>query len=507
MARLSARLVRADVLVAAGLSVAFLALVWPTLDAIFWDYDEGYYMLDARHVGAGLRPYRDFPYHQPPLYLYLLALSGKLFGPTIFGFRVLSLASMAASGFLLFWLARVSVGPLPALTAQAFFLFSQSQIYALSAVPEPPTVFFTLVGAACLFLGTGGGSACLAATAFVIAMLLKPTCLLMVAAAAASLALAGAWRRLAHLTAGGILAAVAALAWTIWLSDGIFADVLRLQLERVSTQRFGMWSIDSGFSDLRQQLGIETPRQWALFCLKNFYIFPETYVPMVGFLVSFAGIPVWMAWCGRDRAVRAFSVLWPASYLLANFVLIDFVSDKYFVPFLAFSAFLVAGLVWLVERRAGSLVTAATALVACAVLVVQFAAALERRDRAWFLDAARLGSEHAAFVSFTPMLFAVTGATPGCGMDNPAFTYEDFGRTFLVTDRLERFRYSDARLVECLRAEPRLPVVVDWAFYYFTRPGSSLREYLNGEGRDQRYFFSAQAAEQWDRPDLMMPPG
>jgi hypothetical protein len=47
-------------------------------------------------------------------------------------------------------------------------------------------------------------------------------------------------------------------------------------------------------------------------------------------------------------------------------------------------------------------------------------------------------------------------------------------------------------------------VVVDWAFYIFTRPGSPLRSYLQGEGSQQRIFFSPEARDQWNSPALWM---
>ena len=134
-----------------------MALVYPTLELVLWDYDEGWYIMDARHVARGHRPFVDFAYHQTPLYPYVLALAGKLAGPTLVGYRTLSLASMAASGLLLFALTRPVVGVFPALAAQIFFLFSQSQIYAISAVPEPVCVALTLLGLVLLFHGCDVG--------------------------------------------------------------------------------------------------------------------------------------------------------------------------------------------------------------------------------------------------------------------------------------------------------------------------------------------------------------
>jgi hypothetical protein len=100
------------------------------------------------------------------------------------------------------------------------------------------------------------------------------------------------------------------------------------------------------------------------------------------------------------------------------------------------------------------------------------------------------------------MLFAVSGAEPGCGFANPALTYGGFGEGILLTERTRPFRFSDARLIDCLRANPDLRVVVDWAFYFFTRPGSPLRSYLSGEGSQQRIFFSPEAQDQWNSPEL-----
>lgn len=103
------------------------------------------------------------------------------------------------------------------------------------------------------------------------------------------------------------------------------------------------------------------------------------------------------------------------------------------------------------------------------------------------------------------MFFAATGTDPSCGFANAALTYGDFGETFLAAPRLHRFRFSDERIIECLRANRETPLVIDWAFYFFTRPGSALREYARAEGSAQRLFFSPEALEQWDRAALSMP--
>src|SRR6185369_5098510 len=109
--------------VAVVLSGVFVFLSARVLAVLTPEYDEGTFILGARFVGRGLRPFVDFAVHQPPLHLYLLALSGKVFGATLFGYRMLSVLSVAGTGFLVFWLVQAFMGPVPALVAQAVYLF------------------------------------------------------------------------------------------------------------------------------------------------------------------------------------------------------------------------------------------------------------------------------------------------------------------------------------------------------------------------------------------------
>lgn len=488
------------------LSVAFAALIIPWLDAMPWEYDEGTYMLMARAILRGEVPFVDFFYHQPPLHLYLLAAWGKLFGQTVFVYRLLSVASIGLSGVLLFVIIRPFCGPLPALVAQAIFLFSPSQVHALAAVAEVPMVTAILLGAALLFVGERRWSAYAAGVAFVAAILIKPTCLPMVAAAALSLVYARDWRRLGDLALAGVVAAVAGLAWTMWLSDGIFTEILRFQaLERIGT-RAGMWSIDSGFHELRRATGVETPAQWAWVSFKDYQLLPETPLPLVLFVLGLSGMAAWVLRCARRApAVRAFAVLWPLSCVLLNFVIMDYVSAKYFGPFIAFTAFLLAGLLSVAQRAVPPLVAGAVGLVVCGALAGYFVTIVAPRADPWFYGRADwISRQYPAVAAFTPMFFAATGTEPGCGMVNPAHTYGGYGDTLLTPDRTRRFQFTDARLVDCLRANPSMPMVVDFWFYYFTRPGSALRAYLDAEGSAQRLYFSPLALEQWGQPQLTL---
>jgi hypothetical protein len=404
---------------------------------------------------------------------------------------MLSLVSVAASGFLLFCFTRPFVGVLPALVAQAAFLFSPAQTHALGALPETPMLLFALLGALFLFLGSGRVSAYASGVAFVIALLIKPTCFVMIVAAVLSLVYARAWRRLRDLAAAGVAAAAAGLTWTFFISDGVFAEILRFQVvERIAARRASMWSVDSGFGELRRFVGAEGPGGWALYSLRNFCLFPQTYLPLVFLAISLAGVPIWALGCARSRpALQAFSVLWPAAYLLLNFVGLDFVSAKYFIPLLAVASFLLAGVLWLAQRHVPPLVATAAAVVICAALLIHFASRGTHGFREYYQRAGEITHQHPMAVSFSPMLFAATGTEPGCGFANPALTYGSIGQTFLGSARTRGFQFSDERLIECLRANRQAVVVLDLWFYLFTRPGSPLREYVRGEGSAQALAF------------------
>jgi hypothetical protein len=417
--------------------------------------------------------------------------------------------SIALSGFLLFWLTRDIVGSIPGLAAQAVFLFTPVHTRSLAAVPETVTVLFTLLAAVCLCVKRGRWWWYAGGVSLVAALFVKPACLLMVVAILASVAYARDWARLRAAAIAGVAATAVASAWVLWVSDGLVLEVVALQVERVGTRRFGMWSIESGFTDLRRLTGINTPLQLAWTSFKTFYHYPAELLPIALLAISALGVPVWVGWCGRSHpALRALAVLWPGSYLLVNFAALDFVTLRYFIPFPAFSSFLFAGVVWMAQRWVAPMAVASVGALASVALAHHFATTLERECDPWHYGRALwIAEQHRTVVSFNPMFFVGTDTEPGCGLSNAALTYGGFGETLLGDrERTRKFRFSDDRLIDCLRANPQMPIVVDWAFYFFTRPGSPLRAYLDGEGNAQRLFFSPDALEQWGRPLLTISP-
>src|SRR6185369_8614774 len=241
------------------------------------------------------------------------------------------------------------------------------------------------VGAALLLARRDRWSAIASALAFVLAILVKPTAVVMAGAAALALAAGREWPRLRVFVAAGIAAAIAGLAWATIVSDGIFLEIVRFQLTRIGTRSVGMLAIDSGFTDMKQILGIATPRDWAVLSFRTFFLTRVDRIPTVLLVLAFLAVPLWIARTVRTRpALAVFAALWPAAYLVLNFAVMDFASPRYFIPYLGFTAFLAAGWAWGIERVGGTVMAAAAAVAATIVLAFHFATTLGADRDLWF---------------------------------------------------------------------------------------------------------------------------
>jgi membrane protein implicated in regulation of membrane protease activity len=337
-----------------------------------------------------------------------------LFGETLFGYRMLSLLSVVASGLLLFVLVRSIAGALPALIAQAAYLFSPLHWRTLPAIPEPPMVAFTLLGVVLLFTGGRRWSAYASGVAFVCALFIKPTCLPMVLAAALALAYAREWRRLADLAVAGIVATVlgrggvsrTAFSWRSSCSSSTASAPER----RASGPSIWVSRTCDGWPGSKRRGS--SPASF-----KDFLRFAAN-VPIGLFVASLLALPIWVLGCARSRtALRAFALLWPASFFYVNFVALDFVTPRYFTPFLAFSAFLLAGWVWLAQRWVPVTAVAVVGAAAAILLATTVRPALKEHRRAGLgrLPDRERGSR--GLVLDHPRR---DGGEPGCGRNRPS---------------------------------------------------------------------------------------
>jgi len=135
---------------------AALFLGFLNLAGFLMNDDEGNYLYAAWRVSLGEIPFRDFTIVQAPLSFYLGAAVFKVFGPTVWGARALSVLFMVGASFLLYIAARrffkLECGF--ALISAAVFLFNKHIFFlGRSFMPDVPMIFF---GMAALFIALRG---------------------------------------------------------------------------------------------------------------------------------------------------------------------------------------------------------------------------------------------------------------------------------------------------------------------------------------------------------------
>ena len=105
--------------------------------------DEGGYLYQAWRFSLGELPYRDFLTPQMPLFLSFGALIYKLFGPSIFAFRLSSVLAMFGAAFFVYLMAREILGEWgAALSLAVFLLYREIFPSARCFRPEPYMMLF-----------------------------------------------------------------------------------------------------------------------------------------------------------------------------------------------------------------------------------------------------------------------------------------------------------------------------------------------------------------------------
>ena len=111
--------------------------------------DEGLMLQAAARIADGQVPYSDFWWFYPPGQPYLLALLGKLFGPSLLAWRIVRLTCNAAVAVLAWALARRGGAP-PWAALGAWLASALAMSYPSGPHPFPATLVFGL-GALLLF--------------------------------------------------------------------------------------------------------------------------------------------------------------------------------------------------------------------------------------------------------------------------------------------------------------------------------------------------------------------
>jgi hypothetical protein len=441
----------------AAVLAAFLATHAVLLPSLQHLIDEGTNVYAARLIQHGQVPFRDFFYHQPPLYLYLLAWL-----PTdhIAWGRGLSLLATCGSGRVVFEVARglrvggavggaaagSATGAVTPLAAVALFWFAALQYYGMLALPNACMLLFALLGA---WLAVHRRQPVAGAAALVAAVLFKPIAIPVIFAVLAALAAAPARRRDA-LPFAAVIGAGAIASWGALhlLSGGTFTDLLRLQADRYAGRT--VLDVLRAMPQLRADLeGVGSPEL-------NLLMHVE-WLTSGDLLLWVALVPgAWAAWRGTARFPREDAVLWSAWLLLcaASFLLVWDVSWTHYhllyLPPLA----LFAGS-WL----AGLAARGPIARVAVVVLGVLFAAAgvakLADRQRD-YAPVLALRGETRPLLTFDATLNVLSRTDSPCGL----LDYLAQGAPGFYGETFARFGVSSEDIVRCLDASPEIAVVI-----------------------------------------------
>ena len=446
---------------AAGLLIAFGVFGALRLADLEHNFDEGVYIQQARLILAGQAPYRDFFYHQTPLYLYTLAASGALAPDSLFAYRLPSLLSTLLAGVFVFAMAWRLLPPAGALIALILFLAAPLQFYGMLALPNGPMMGLVAGGLYLLGFVRGPAAAALGAVFLVGAVLQKPLALPF--GVAAAIALLQRRRALDVLAAAGAGLATGIGAWALFdaASDGLFSQLLELQSGRFSSQSgFDVMSGYAPFAKVVQEKGLHSSFDWNVNEHATTFLLPGPFgnlqvlvLGVIGQLYvlrrpgAFAGRRLWLA---AAWAVPLFFSLriWEPCW------------DHYFIQYLPAASLLAAApLSALFAARRLRLLARSVV-----VLVLTYAVLSGYQHIEWRLDDhSKVPRAHASetWLTFEPFLNFVSGSKPACGLIDP---YNVLGKRSLVGQSdaagWDRFRVSEEDLLACLREDPSIKVSI-----------------------------------------------
>ena len=462
-------------------SLVFVLHVASLLDTLGYNYDEGVYIYQARAVQQGQHPGLDFFHHQPPPYIYSLALFGMLADDSVFGYRLLSVLATAAAGLLVFVTARRFLPASGAFVAQVLFYTAPLQFYGLIALPGALMVLSSTAAVLSVALGRSAWTAAAGAALLVVSILVKPLAIALAIPIGVFLIQRDQRLRLAAALGAGLVTGLA--SWLILdaVSAGGFSDVLRLQLARFSGRSgFDLMSMKGPFREFLHQMRIATPLGlevssplgWNVMehVRALLYDFRNGLSPSV-FLVGLAALGQGMIWRSAQVAGTPFRILltlWWATPFAFSLFIWEPVWDHYFVQYIpAFAILAALPIQWLWQRirfRALARAVAMALLVLCATSGLNY---LNLRQ----LDHARLPrpvEEGEAWLTFDPFLNLVTGTEPACGLYDPFNVYGSQSFTgYMGTESQKRFNISREKLIACLQADETIKIGIGtWGAFF-----------------------------------------
>ncbi|MDJ0787612.1 MAG: glycosyltransferase family 39 protein [Myxococcota bacterium] len=471
------------------------ASLLPSLEYFF---DEGVAVQQARLIRAGELPYRDFFYHQTPLYPLTLAALTAPAPDSLFAHRLPSLLATLATGWLVFRLAGAMAGGAVALLAMVLFYTAPLQYFGLVAAPNAAMLLAATAGVACIAVARGRGAVLAGGAIFAVALLLKPIAIATATGVGLFLLLSREQRwKLGWAVLGGAGCGAAAWLTLDWGSAGAFTELLALQASRHGEA--------AGFELMRQypsvggpaaSNGIETLLGWNLHQHVQTFLSRPLSNPFFPLLALAVVGQVWLVSpMGRSRFPRLASyapllTCWWLVPLGFSLFVWDPTWQFYFVQYLPPLSILAAvgavGLASIGARLATRAIDGRAALWPRAVPGAVAVAAVAWAGASGVVSLAERRSDYAmvprpadgeAWLLFDPFLNFVSGSQPACGLIDPFNVYA--GRSLAATAspaRRSPHHVASEDLIRCLEADPAIRIGLGYWAQWFVDP--PLREYL-----------------------------
>jgi 4-amino-4-deoxy-L-arabinose transferase-like glycosyltransferase len=429
------------------------------------NFDEGLYIQQALLILNGRLPYRDFFYHQTPLYPLLLAAFGWINPSSLVVFRGLSLLATAATGVFVYRIADRLVARRAAFCAALLFYVAPLQFYGLLAVPLALMQLCQVAGTYLVFFHRARPAIVGGAVLLVISVLFKPLTVAGLIAVGGCLLLVPQQRsKVPWVVAAGAM--TGCLAWGAFhlMSDGAFTRVLLLQ--------FGRYAHRGGFDAMMQfepfwkfaaAAGATNAVAWNLDEHRlTFFVMPLLNGNFWLLCLAAAGqVIVWreagVRWAGR----RMFLTLWWVIPVLFSVYVWEPIWDHYclqYVPPMAVLAAIYLNRAW--SRPSSDRRSRRLAGVGLTLAVLLGAVGVVGRQEAEFsnLDTAHAGE---TWLTFDPLYNFVTQTKPACGLIDPFNVYGPNSLVAMATaPELSRFLITADDIMRCLQGDPSIKVLI-----------------------------------------------
>jgi 4-amino-4-deoxy-L-arabinose transferase-like glycosyltransferase len=433
---------------------------------LFYNYDEGVYIQQARLVMQGEQPYVDFFHHQTPLYVYTLAAFAAPAADSLLAHRLLSILATATTGFFVY---RIAARLLPAhfaLVALALFFTAPLQYHGLLALPNALMLTFSTAAVYLVGFCQQRSAVTWGAVLLVVSVLYKPLSIATGVALVLALLLSARERwKLRRFAASGLVAGLAAWGLLHAVSGGLFTELIGLQIFRYADKSgFEIMSSYDAFHLMRlEPSGITSALGFNLDEHRRTLLrFRSTSTTAWLVTLAAAGqILVWWragpTWRGRRMLVTlwwlvpmAFTIfVWEPSW--------DHYLIQYLPPLVVLATWLLYASWSVLRGRRAARITVVGAVAAFVVFGPLKMSQL-------FFDYARMPyAPGETWLTFDPFLNFISRTEPACGLIDPFNVYGERSLTAGGdSGAFSKFRLEREDLLRCLAEQPKVKVGIGY---------------------------------------------